>query len=132
MMVFLGIKFWLLTQSWSTTLEQIDLESQNFTYATHFMCLGVTTENMLSWKLHTQNIIKLFYIFKTIRKCLSIRHIKMMYYAFVQIILQYGITTWSSVYWILFKNWEIPNHTKICSKNPMTIDPIICGVSVPI
>jgi hypothetical protein len=64
--------------------------------------LGIVIDQHLKWKDHIQTIVKkLRYIllkFYNIRSILSLTNLKMVYYALVQSVIQYGITGWGGAY----------------------------------
>lgn len=64
--------------------------------------LGVIIDQYLKWDAHIKFICKkmkyLSYKFYEINKILNIKHLRMVYYALVQSLLQYGITVWGGAF----------------------------------
>jgi hypothetical protein len=64
--------------------------------------LGITIDEYLKWDVHIKSICRkmryLSFKFFQVNKILNKQHLKMLYYALVQSILQYGITVWGGCY----------------------------------
>lgn len=64
----------------------------------HYKYLGVILDSRLRWEPHIEylktKLRKLIYVFRNVREILNVNEIKMLYYAFVQSVLQYGIIVW--------------------------------------
>lgn len=69
-------------------------------HVTSFKYLGLIIDNNFSWKQHISLLInkirRLFYVFLQLRNILSIKNLKLIYYALAQSIIQYGIIGWGS------------------------------------
>lgn len=87
--------------------------------------LGVVVDSMVTWKPHIQNLCKrlrhMYYKFRQIRSFLAPKLLKMVYYALVQSILEYGILCWGSAYKTVIKPLRTAQNIiiKIISKKPM-------------
>lgn len=105
-------------------LEKIKINDQELKYNTSVKYLGITINSTLNWKEHittvTNNIRKLYYIFRQLRTFLDLKLIKMLYYTFVQNIVQYGIIAWGSAYKTTIKKVEVAQRIliKICLSQP--------------
>lgn len=64
--------------------------------------LGLEIDETFSWKNHINKINKklrkMIHVFVNLRYVLNIKNLKLIYFAFVQSILQYGIIAWGSTY----------------------------------
>uniref|UniRef100_A0A1B6FP21 Reverse transcriptase domain-containing protein n=1 Tax=Cuerna arida TaxID=1464854 RepID=A0A1B6FP21_9HEMI len=71
---------------------------KNIEHVTKFKYLGIMFDNRLRWNIHinyiNNKLRKFIYIFSVLNKVLDVNLIKMVYYAYVQSILQYGIIAW--------------------------------------
>lgn len=94
----------------------------------HYKYLGVIIDSQLRWEKHItvvkSKLRKCIYIFKQLRDILNINELKMVYYAYVHSILEYGIISWGGAYRsiieplsvvqkailkiILYKNYDYP------------------------
>ncbi|KAL1446476.1 hypothetical protein WDU94_008920 [Cyamophila willieti] len=67
-----------------------------------FRYLGLEIDKHFTWKDHILKIKvklrRLFHVFVNLRRILNLNYLKMLYYAFVQSILQYGVVGWGSAY----------------------------------
>jgi hypothetical protein len=57
--------------------------------------LGLNTDNKLSWKNHINYLVTKF-IMGTIKPILSLRSLRMIYFAYIHSIMTYGIIFWGN------------------------------------
>lgn len=113
------IKKWfdknLLTLNWDKTkyltftsykkylpeFDTIPIDDREIYSTTSIKYLGITIDSHLRWDIQIQNIIHkirhLSYKFKILKSFLNIKQLKIIYYALVESILQYGIIAWGGV-----------------------------------
>lgn len=73
--------------------------------------LGVTLDSHLRWNVHVDNMVRtirpLLYKFKYMRTFLDINYMRVLYYAFVEARLQYGILSWGAALPVHLKKLEV-------------------------
>ena len=88
------------TNHYSNDIIQLAYDLKGITNATEVRLLGLTLDNTLSWKKHTEQVVS-----KTCSTCYALRNIKsvvkqdtlkMIYFAHIHSLLSYGIILWGN------------------------------------
>lgn len=89
--------------------QSVDCVSLNRVECTSY--LGVIIDQHLRWDVHIKSMVKRLnkfsYLFATLRPFLPVSVLKIVYFSFVQSVIQYGIVAWGGAYNIFMNDLQI-------------------------
>ena len=89
-----------LTKSNQSAVDSIDLDHYHIGSSQSTSFLGLILDNTLTWQLHIDKICTKLktgcYILRSLKSCLLVDNLKMIYFSYIHSIITYGIIIWGN------------------------------------